>query len=150
MAYTYVLVVVISLLGSSIPGYATQSAPAALTVEDKIPLGDVRGRIDHLAVDVARHRLYVAELGNDSLGVVDLQLGKTTQTVKGLREPQGVGYVPTTDSVYSRLRSESDGPVPNAICRISVNIPWMNWDMSSLCFDTRHESAFSRARRELC
>ena len=43
-----------------------------LQLEAKIPLGDVRGRIDHMAVDLKRQRLFVAELGNDSVGVVDL------------------------------------------------------------------------------
>jgi hypothetical protein len=42
----------------------------ALTLQTKIPLGDVRGRIDHLAIDHARQHLFVAEFGNDSLGVV--------------------------------------------------------------------------------
>jgi DNA-binding beta-propeller fold protein YncE len=97
------------LLGGSLMAHAADDASAALTLETKIPLGDVRGRIDHLAIDVARHRLYVAELGNDSLGVVDLQVGKTTQTVKGLREPQGVGYVAATDSVY--VANAGDGSV---------------------------------------
>jgi len=55
-------------------------APAApLELEAKIPLGDVRGRIDHLAVDLKRHRLYVAELGNDSVGVVDLNARNTVR-----------------------------------------------------------------------
>jgi hypothetical protein len=34
-----------------------------LQLEAKIPLGDVRGRIDHMAVDLARNRLFVAALG---------------------------------------------------------------------------------------
>src|SRR5262249_19824843 len=46
---------------------------APLTLQAKIPLGDVRGRIDHLAIDHARQRLFVAELGNDSLSVIDLK-----------------------------------------------------------------------------
>jgi hypothetical protein len=33
-----------------------------LQLDAKIPLGDVRGRIDHMAVDLARHRLFVAAL----------------------------------------------------------------------------------------
>jgi hypothetical protein len=45
-------------------------------LERKIPLGAVQGRIDHLSVDLARQRLFVAELGNGSLGVVDLQQDK--------------------------------------------------------------------------
>jgi hypothetical protein len=47
--------------------HAAQAEP--LVLESKIPLADVKGRIDHLAVDAARQRLYVAELGNNSVGV---------------------------------------------------------------------------------
>jgi len=50
---------------------SVSAATDALTLERKIPLGDVAGRIDHLAVDLARRRLLVAELGNNSVGVVD-------------------------------------------------------------------------------
>jgi hypothetical protein len=68
-----------------------------MEVEAKILLGDVRGRIDHLAVDIARRRLFVAELGNDSLGIVDLAAGATARQIRGLREPQDVAYVPGAD-----------------------------------------------------
>jgi hypothetical protein len=67
----------------------TQGAPLAL--EAKIPLGEVSGRIDHLAVDLKRQRLFVAELGNDTLGVVDLAAGKVLRTITGLKEPQRRG-----------------------------------------------------------
>src|SRR5216683_3029991 len=40
-----------------------QTAGASLVLESKIPLGEVSGRIDHLAIDVKRQRLFVAELG---------------------------------------------------------------------------------------
>lgn len=73
---------------------------AALVLQSKIPLGAVRGRIDHLAVDVARRRLLIAELGNDSLGVVDLARGKVLATIGGLAEPQGVGYAVAGDTIY--------------------------------------------------
>ena len=53
-----------------------QTAGAPLVLEVKIPLGEVSGRIDHLAIDVQRQRLFVAGLGNDTLGVVDLAAGK--------------------------------------------------------------------------
>jgi hypothetical protein len=50
-------------------GQASAQSPDAgpLQLESKIPLGEVRGRIDHMAVDLERQRLLVAELGNDSL-----------------------------------------------------------------------------------
>src|SRR5271163_3720028 len=86
----------------------TLSAPP-LVLETKIPLGDVSGRIDHLGVDLKRQRLFVAELGNDSLGVVDLAAAKVLRTIAGFREPQGVAYVPFADSVY--VANAGDGSV---------------------------------------
>jgi DNA-binding beta-propeller fold protein YncE len=84
-------------------------ADAALVLEAKIPLGQVRGRIDHLAVDAARQRLFVAELGNDTVGVVDLAHHVVLRTLTGLHEPQGVGYEPTTDTLY--VANAGDGAV---------------------------------------
>jgi hypothetical protein len=52
-----------------------------LQLEAKIPLGDVRGRIDHMAIDLARHRLFVAALGSDSLAVVDLEAQRSTASL---------------------------------------------------------------------
>jgi DNA-binding beta-propeller fold protein YncE len=87
--------------------HAAQAEP--LVLESKIPLPDVKGRIDHLAVDVARQRLYVAELGNNSVGVVDLKEHKLLRTLHGFREPQGIAYEPSTDTVY--VASGGDGSV---------------------------------------
>ena len=89
---------------------ATSSAMAAesppLTLQTKIPLGDVRGRIDHLAIDHARQRLFVAELGNNSLGVVDLKDQKVVHRVAGLNEPQGVAYVSAVDCIFVSNRGD--------------------------------------------
>jgi YVTN family beta-propeller protein len=80
-----------------------------LRLEGKIPLGDVRGRIDHLAIDLKRQRLFVAELGNDTVGVVDLANNKVIHRVTGLKEPQGVGYDAPTDTLY--VANAGDGSV---------------------------------------
>ena len=50
----------------------------------------MRGRIDHLAIDIERQLLFVAELGNNSVGIVDLRAGKVERRLSGLSEPQGV------------------------------------------------------------
>ena len=97
------------LLALLVVGTASAAGELPLELDGKIALGDVRGRIDHMAVDPARHRLYVAELGNDSVGVVDLRAGKTVRTISGLKEPQGIGYVPSTDTVY--VANARDGSV---------------------------------------
>ena len=83
--------------------------PAPLELEGKIPLGSIAGRIDHLAIDLKRQRLFVAELGNDSIGVVNLAANRTQSTMIGLKEPQGIGYEPSTDTVY--VANAGDGSV---------------------------------------
>jgi YVTN family beta-propeller protein len=98
-----------ALSGVSSNAVAQPAETASLQLEAKIPLGDVRGRIDHMAVDLKRQRLYVAELGNDSVGVVDLANRRLLQTVTGLKEPQGVGYESSTDTLY--VANAGDGSV---------------------------------------
>ena len=88
---------------------SAQTASPPLILEAKIPLGDVSGCIDHLGIDLKRKRLLVAELGNNSLGVVDLAAGKVLNRIAGLAEPQGVAYVPSSDSVF--VANAGDGSV---------------------------------------
>ena len=97
------------LLAASLVGPATAMAQSApLVLETKIPFGAVSGRIDHLGIDVRRQRLFVAELGNDSLGVIDLAGGKV-RTIVGFHEPQGIAYVASADSLY--VANGGDGSV---------------------------------------
>ena len=88
---------------------SAQTASPPLVLEAKIRLGQVSGRIDHLGIDVKRQRLLVAELGNNSLGVVDLAAGKVLRRISSLREPQGVAYVSSSDSVF--VANAGDGSV---------------------------------------
>ena len=88
---------------------ARAADPPPLVLDGKIALGKVSGRIDHLAVDPERRRLFIAELGNDTVGVVDLKGGRVQHRIKGLREPQGVGYVAATDTLY--VANAKDGSV---------------------------------------
>jgi YVTN family beta-propeller protein len=98
-----------ALAGSPDQASAQPADTAPLQLESKIALGEVRGRIDHMAVDLQRQRLFVAELGNDSVGVVDLAGRKVIRTITGLKEPQGVGYEPSTDTLY--VANAGDGSV---------------------------------------
>src|SRR5262245_10715171 len=65
---------------------ATTADPLPLELQAKIPLGDVKGRIDHLAADPKRRRVFIAELGNDTVGIIDLDGRKVTHTISGLKE----------------------------------------------------------------
>jgi len=70
---------------------AEESSPLRLV--QTIALPNVEGRIDHMAVDVKGRRLFVAALGNNSVEVLDLRAGKHLQSITGLHEPQGVGFI---------------------------------------------------------
>jgi len=80
---------------SAVPG----ATKPALSLESAIELPSVEGRIDHLAYDLVRRRLFVAALGNGSLEVVDLDTKKRLKSVGGLSEPQGVVFLPEADLV---------------------------------------------------
>jgi hypothetical protein len=90
-------------------GVSATHATEPLALEAKIALGNVAGRIDHLAIDMPLQRLFVAELGNNSVGIVDLKERKLIRTLSGLKQPQGVGYHQPTDTLY--VANAGDGSV---------------------------------------
>src|SRR5437870_2914842 len=64
-----------ALLSAAMPG------AAPLRRVQTIPLPGPAGRLDHLALDAVHHRLFVANMPNSSLDVVDLEKGKRTAQV---------------------------------------------------------------------
>lgn len=67
------------------------------------------GRIDHMAVGLRRGRLFVAELGNGTLDVIDIAGRRVVRRVSGFKDPQGVGYSPAADVIS--VASAGDGSV---------------------------------------
>jgi DNA-binding beta-propeller fold protein YncE len=102
------LLFVLSSLLASAPRAAEPNGPP-LVLERTIPLPGVSGRIDHMAVDLRRGRLLIAELGNGTVEAVDLADGNVIHRARGLREPQGVGYVPGADLIA--VANAGDGSV---------------------------------------
>ena len=82
---------------------------APLVLERTIPLKAVRGRIDHLAIDLQHRRLFIAELGNGSVEAIDLARGVSLGRIGGLMEPQGLAYLPAEDELA--VASGGDGSV---------------------------------------
>lgn len=68
-------------------------SPAPLRQVAAIPLPHVKGRIDHLAFDSARQRLFVAALGNNTVEVLDTAGSSHLKSLSGFREPQGIAVV---------------------------------------------------------
>jgi len=115
----------------ALPGKVWAAEPEPpLVLERTIPLPGVSGRIDHMAVDLRRGRLLVAELGNGSVDVMDLAEGKAVRRIAGLKEPQGVGYAPQADLVA--VANAGDGSV--RLFRgedLSVSSPWTTMPTTS-------------------
>jgi DNA-binding beta-propeller fold protein YncE len=76
---------------------STQGTP--LRPAGAIPLPNVSGRIDHLAFDPTRQRLFVAALGNNTVEVVDTSNGTHLRSLTGFHEPQGLAFVPDAGGV---------------------------------------------------
>jgi DNA-binding beta-propeller fold protein YncE len=65
-----------------------------------VPLPNVEGRIDHMAIDLLNNRLFVSALGNNSIEVIDLHSSSVVHSIKGLQEPQGVYYAAALNKLY--------------------------------------------------
>src|SRR6516162_4211571 len=79
---------------------ATAAEPMTLKLLQTIPLKGAPGRLDHMAIDSKGGRLFVANLSNNSLDVVDLKAGKLVKQVPGQKKIQGVAYATDLDRIY--------------------------------------------------
>src|SRR5512143_2511894 len=83
---------------AAVGGHAQQAKPLRLV--QTVPMTGVEGRIDHFSTDLKGHRLSMAALGNNTVEVFDLRDGRRLHTLRGLRRPQGVAYIPETSRLF--------------------------------------------------
>lgn len=81
-------------LGVMFAVHLAAADPTFLTPVETIVLPEVRGRIDHFALDVEGRRLFMAALGNDSVEVIDPGSHKRLRSLSGCSSPQGLCFVP--------------------------------------------------------
>jgi DNA-binding beta-propeller fold protein YncE len=79
-----------ALAAAAAIGVVARAQPAPLEAIATIPLPNVSGRIDHLAYDAARKRLFVAALGNNTVEVIDIAKLAHARSLSGFHEPQGI------------------------------------------------------------
>jgi DNA-binding beta-propeller fold protein YncE len=101
---TAAMVVMIGCTGS---GYSQENAKQPLRLVQTIALPNVKGRLDHMDVDVKGKRLFVAGLENGTFEVVDLEAGKLVRSIPGFKKPQGAVFVPELNKLF--LASGDDG-----------------------------------------
>lgn len=128
------LLVTLGLAGSGWTAPLAAAAPPVLTDVQVIPLSGVERRIDHLALDPAGKRLFVAALGNGTLEVLDVAAGKRIRTLPGLKEPQGVAYLPLLHRIVVAMRGGAVAAFDDASDERTANMPDMG-DADNLRYD---------------
>jgi hypothetical protein len=68
------------------PAYAEDQL--ALRLVQTIPVPGVMGRLDHMAVDLEKQRLFLAAVANGTLEVLDLGAGKVINSLTGFKDTQ--------------------------------------------------------------
>src|SRR2546425_8827833 len=103
------LALVICFLVCATLAVSQEGVNQPLRLVQTISMQNVKGRLDHIEVDVQGKRLFVAGLENGTCEVVDLQTGKWTRSIPGFRKPQGALHVPELNKLF--LASGDDGMV---------------------------------------
>ncbi len=89
-------------------------ASSSFSLVQTIVIPNITGRIDHMAIDSRGPKLFVAELGNNSLDVIDLKAGKRINSISSsniglLNEPQSVIFIPQLNRIF--VSNGKDGTV---------------------------------------
>jgi YVTN family beta-propeller protein len=121
----------VAVLGA---GGARAAAPPPLTELQVVPLAGVERRIDHFAVDPAGNRLFVGALGNGTVEVLDVAAGKRITSIPGLKEPQGVAYLPSFHRIVVAMRGGGVEAFDDRDYRPVTTMPGMS-DADNLRFD---------------
>jgi DNA-binding beta-propeller fold protein YncE len=142
LAVPALLVLAVLVACASFGCGASVHKTSALRRIQTISLPGVEGRIDHLAVDPADGRLFVAALENDTLEVVDLRSGKRVEQVRGLREPQGVTYIPATHTLIVTEGGGSSADIYDARSLKPVDRVELGPDPDNVRYDPVTERAY--------
>ena len=95
------------LIANSGLAFSQEGEKQPLRLVQTIPLPNVKGRLDHMDVDVKGKRLFVAGLENGTFEVVDLNAGKWVRSIPGFKKAQGALFVPGLNKLF--LASGDDG-----------------------------------------
>jgi DNA-binding beta-propeller fold protein YncE len=98
-----------SFIAAVAPPVFPQRENSPLRLLQAIPLPGVKGRLDHMDVDVAGKRLFLSALENGSVEVVDLEAGKSLRSIPAFKKPQGIAYIASLNKIF--VASGDDGMV---------------------------------------
>ena len=119
------------------PGVAMAQGTAPLKLAARIPLPNVNGRMDHLAVDIEGQRLFATAFDNHTLEVVDLRPGMRVASIRNLDEPQGAYYDAAGKHLFVASGGDGTAKVFNAATMQLTQTVKLGQDADNVRFDTR-------------
>jgi hypothetical protein len=119
---------------------AAQEDDGLLVQTAIVPLS-LDGRIDHLAIDRKRERLYIAAVGNGSVEVIDLKQTRVQRSIRDLKGPQGILYLDDADRMVVACAGGTvevfDGESLERVASVEVG-----HDADNLQYDPRAQRAY--------
>lgn len=83
-----------------VPAVGLSVGAASLQRVQTFTLAGVEGHFDHLAADVAGHRLFVAAEDQHAVEVLDLRTGRRLKELGGFKRPHAIVYLPRQNELF--------------------------------------------------
>jgi YVTN family beta-propeller protein len=116
-------------------GFAA-NPPVPLKLAGTIPLPNIDGRIDHFSIDLHHQTVFIVALGANAVVPVDLAHGKILGSISGLKEPQGVLFVPENGHLYVANGGDGSVRIYDAITLKQIKSVVLGDDADNIRYDT--------------
>ena len=107
-----------------------------------ISLPGIKGRIDHLDINLKKQIVYVAALESNAIEIVDLNSGKVVHSITGLDEPQGIAYIPQSQEIFVANGGNGDCYFYNANTFEKVAVIHLKPDADDVRFDSADKNIY--------
>ncbi|MBV8829231.1 MAG: SMP-30/gluconolactonase/LRE family protein, partial [Acidobacteriaceae bacterium] len=97
--------------------------PSNLQPAGVTDLPGISGDVDHLAIDTAGQRLFLAAEDNGTLRVIDLKTGKLERAVKGFHTPHSILFLPDQNELYVTDGSKAVQVLDGTTFQVKKTIP---------------------------
>jgi DNA-binding beta-propeller fold protein YncE len=121
-------------LSCVLPAHAVEPPP--LNLIGTIPLPGIEGRIDHFSIDLQHQIVFVAALGANTVVCVDLAHGKVLGNITGLKEPEGMLFVPENRHLYVANGGDGSVRIHDAITLQQIKSVMLGDDADNIRYDT--------------
>lgn len=132
----FIFILVLFLIQSCKAQEMDRNTEAPLKLKHTVTLQNVKGRIDHLAFNSKQNIIYVAALGNNTVEAVDMRSLKVIRTIKGFNEPQGIRFVPASNSLFIANGNSGDCDIFDAGSYKKINSIRLGSDADNVRYDS--------------